>query len=392
VIVTDNNWGPRTVLINNRKVALAAEKRHNIDHETFVTAHSNWIEIGYKEAQVKHYILPWAPTNYGDVYVEVPGQWKNAGMSGLCGNFNGNVNDDKTNVANGKQYWVQNTARSYFKNPNPRSMADIEADDTIFASEQEAQRDVIEQALATSGLKTPQASLNLKLAFKSEAQKKMVEEKCGKGVHGMDKKACEYDLLAGEPGGEALKAFQVAQIMDHEMLLSLCRVSYMNVPASRLSSDEHKEGFTVAFWFKQSSSSSEDERRILSRGSEFAVSTKGSQLVVRHGEMHCEADGAASVGLWTQISIAVSHKGSLTVYINGENSCHRTINDPPRGEFDGAPLLVLDPKGTVAPADGLVARLFYVPLTVESQDIKRYSNRNPPNDKECSVASGNSNE
>jgi len=383
VIVVYAAWGTGTILVDGVRTRTTLEQRVAVDDVVAYIAHGNMVEVHYRDAVAKGYINPWADTQYMDLYVTVPGRWSTGrSLFGLCGAFNGDAGADQRNVANGQQYWVANTDRSLFRNPNPRTEADIQVEDQMHESQVAAQSVAIRQAIKEAGTMSGQPSENLKLVFKDAAQKKMIEDACSSGVHGSDKLDCMYDLLAGASSTGNRRAYQMSQLLDHEKLLdpkciTIDGPNAAQYAAKRLAADERSEGFSYAFWFKPSEANADVEKSILSRATAFSVNTKGDALVVRHGSMSCASAGVVAQNTWIQVVVAVAHSGSLKVYVDGKRTCTQHEDDPPKAEFGDSPLVVADAAGT--PAKGTFSRLFYLPLTVKSRDVVRYSERHRPN-------------
>jgi len=377
-------WGPGTILVDGQRVRTTLEKRVDVDTQVSYTAHANMVEVRFLDALVKGYINPWADTQYMDMYITSPGRWSSGrSLSGLCGSWDGNQNTDAVSLNTATRFWVANTARSLFRNPNPRTEADLEVEDQSFLQEQMQQSAAIQQAMKEAGSVSGQPHHNIELAFKDPEQKRLIEEKCSKGVHGSDKLDCEYDMLAGESSKDDRRAFQVSQLLDHEKLLLVCQpitaAPSATIAAKRLAADEHDEGFTYAFWYNPNFAPEDGKKySLLARGTTFTVDVEGSAIVARHGTMTCQSPAVVTENQWTQVTVAVSHKGSIKTYINGKRTCTDHTDDPPKAEFGDEALSVVDPSGAVPAAQGYLARLFYLPLTIEKRDVTRYSDRKEP--------------
>lgn len=91
------------------------------------------MEVRYKDSIARAYIRPWANTHYMDLFVTAPGRYSSGrSMSGLCGTFNGNADDDRNNLGVARQFWVEGTTHSLFKNPSPRTMTELQEEASSF--------------------------------------------------------------------------------------------------------------------------------------------------------------------------------------------------------------------------------------------------------------------
>jgi len=317
---------------------------------------------------------PWANTFYMDVYIQAPARWSNGrSLTGLCWTFNNDINDDPGVLAVAAQFWVGGSERSLFDHPKP---TDEKAGAVALKEAEDAK-----VPTGGGGDNPPEhgAHHNIAIAFKNEAERLRAQKACD-GVHGQDLQDCLYDVVAGEPGDNAGDAANMANLIDHEKLFQVC-IKIVSSPsasfaAKRFDAQQSGEGFGYAFWYAPIDSAQPMDRSIFAKGDQQIVTVPANtnKIQVRMGSSVCTTMGEFPVGAWTHVAIGVDKGGAVTVFVSGQPSC---TNDGGQAVKIGDDAMVMGVPGT-PPAKCRIARFFYVPLTLEQQDVKRYSERIPP--------------
>jgi len=390
VIVTDIAWGASSIMVDGNRVKCGSG-RVDLGGGFSYSCKPKDVEVRFNEASVRCHFGP----GLLDVYVTAPVPWSTGTVTGLCGNYNGVAADDKAMIDSGRQYYVAGTGRSLFANPRARSEADIETEDANFEAEQDAQQDVIDDAYENAGLLTGRPHHNVVVAFQNSAQREAAKMLCQRGIHGQDRRDCEYDLIAGIPIEDG-RTFQMAQVMDHEVLLDICQTSEKEYRSSLFPPrDPRGEGFSVSFWFQQTDGGSDKDRLILNRGDDFSVRTRGSDLIVRNGNDEDSTDGLADSSTscvasnviqpntWVQVVATISKRGSIIIYINGKEAARKDITNnpsaiPTAARFENQPMFVLTSSENNDAAQGNLAHIFFVPVTVLQTEVSRFSDRRAP--------------
>jgi len=383
IIIFYADWGVGTALMDGRQVTVQPDVRRDVNDDLSYTVHGNNIAIRFKDAAVRVDINPWDNTHYMDIYVDAPGRWSTGrSLTGLCWNFNNNINDDPHVLDVAAQYWVADSARSLFSHPTPAGLFNVAGGTSLLAAEQSLQMgpEMLAESPPTS---VPEH--NVEIAFADEAQRKRAEEIC-QDAHGTDKRDCMFDVVAGEPGDSAGPAAKIANLIDHEKLLQVC-LYLRSCPASqfnstRLDPPQNQEGFSYAFWYIPTAPPVAQEASILGKGTSVQVTVVPNthKIQVKTGNAHCITQQDLSQNQWYHIGLAVSEHGVLTVWVNGIVSC--TNDGGVAVALNDVPLVV--GETSMPPATGRMARFFYLPLTMDSTQIVRYSNRQPPGDS-CPV-------
>eukprot|EP00294_Goniomonas_avonlea_P000436 CAMPEP_0114552598 /NCGR_PEP_ID=MMETSP0114-20121206/7208_1 /TAXON_ID=31324 /ORGANISM="Goniomonas sp, Strain m" /LENGTH=1058 /DNA_ID=CAMNT_0001737481 /DNA_START=8 /DNA_END=3184 /DNA_ORIENTATION=- len=376
IVIVYADWSTSTILVDGSRVRTTRGRRVAISKDLSYTAHATMVDVRYKDARVRVYIRPWSTTHYIDTYVTAPWRWSSGrSMQGLCGDFDNNRND-RSIFARARGYWVHGTARSLFRNPKPKALAMEDMDE---ARDDDDEGEIGGNAADAQAEDDGLPHHHEKLVFKTAAQKKLIEEKCST-AHGTDRRDCEWDIINGQPGDERAHTAHTAQLLDHEKYLAKCakitKPQSRAFNSNRLPEPEHHEGISVAFWFKPEDVESDEKRSVLSKGTALQVTTQSKQMLVAAGGRDCTVATQLAAGVWHSYVVSISRKGGFSVYVDGNTVKGCTVDEAVTVEENDFPLELGD-KG-MTPQKGDIAHLYYAPLTVTSDEVKRYANRRVP--------------